>query len=103
MAEGTIKKLIDKGFGFIQTGGGQDIYFHQSSLQGVSFDELQVARRCPTRKGRVRKAPVPRTSRRCSRAHSPTPVIARCTAFKYSVPSLAVGVKYPPSPFSFQA
>ena len=29
--------------------------------------------------------------------------IARCTAFRYSVPSLAVGVKYPPSPFSFQA
>jgi len=32
-----------------------------------------------------------------------SPLIARRTAFKYSVPSFAVGVKYPPSPFSFQA
>lgn len=41
MAEGTIKKLTDKGFGFINTGGAKDLFFHSSSLQGVRFDELR--------------------------------------------------------------
>ena len=41
MAEGTIKKLTDKGFGFIKTGSDKDLFFHSSALQGVSFDELQ--------------------------------------------------------------
>ena len=40
MAEGSIKKLTDKGFGFIKTGGEKDLFFHSSSVQGVSFDDL---------------------------------------------------------------
>lgn len=38
---GTIKKLTEKGFGFI-TGEGlaKDLFFHSSSLVGVSFNEL---------------------------------------------------------------
>ncbi|MGZ0174820.1 MAG: cold-shock protein [Planctomycetales bacterium] len=40
MAEGSIKKLTDKGFGFIDTASGQDMFFHSSSLQGVNFDQL---------------------------------------------------------------
>ena len=40
VAEGTIKKLTDKGFGFINTGGSKDLFFHSKSLQGVSFDDL---------------------------------------------------------------
>ena len=39
MAEGTIKKLTDKGFGFIATDEG-DVFFHMSALEGVQFDEL---------------------------------------------------------------
>lgn len=39
---GTIKKLTDKGFGFITVEGEEkDVFFHNSSLQGVTFDELQ--------------------------------------------------------------
>ena len=41
MAEGTIKRLTDKGFGFIDTGTGSDMFFHMSNLDGVRFDELQ--------------------------------------------------------------
>ncbi len=39
---GTIKKLTDKGFGFI-TGEGmaKDLFFHSNSLVGVAFDELR--------------------------------------------------------------
>jgi CspA family cold shock protein len=39
---GTIKKLTDKGFGFItDTKGQQDYFFHQSGVQGVGFDDLR--------------------------------------------------------------
>ena len=45
--KGTIKKLNDKGFGFItpensqQDSNVKDIFFHSSDLQGVQFNELQ--------------------------------------------------------------
>ncbi len=32
MAEGTIKKLTDKGFGFIEAGTGKDMFFHSSRV-----------------------------------------------------------------------
>ena len=38
---GIIKKLTDKGFGFISGEGlEKDLFFHSNSLSGVSFDEL---------------------------------------------------------------
>jgi CspA family cold shock protein len=40
VSEGTIKKLTDKGFGFI-AGERGDIFFHSSALIGVSFDALR--------------------------------------------------------------
>ena len=43
MAEGTIKKVTDKGFGFISTGQDKDLFFHADSVQGVSFSELLPA------------------------------------------------------------
>jgi CspA family cold shock protein len=42
MAKGTIKKLIsDKGFGFILTEEGKDLFFHRSQLQGLDFSSLR--------------------------------------------------------------
>jgi CspA family cold shock protein len=41
MTEGKIKTLTDRGFGFIDTGGGEDLFFHMSTLQGVSFEQLR--------------------------------------------------------------
>ncbi len=40
--KGTIKKLTDKGFGFI-TGEGlaKDLFFHTNALVGVTFEELR--------------------------------------------------------------
>lgn len=41
MAKGTIKKLIkDKGYGFIQTEEGKDLFFHQSQLEGLEYSSL---------------------------------------------------------------
>ena len=44
---GTIKRLTDKGFGFI-TGEGlaKDLFFHSNSLVGVTFDALKEGRDC---------------------------------------------------------
>lgn len=39
---GTIKRLTDKGFGFISPeNGDKDVFFHSSSLVDVTFDELR--------------------------------------------------------------
>jgi CspA family cold shock protein len=40
--QGTIKRIIrDRGFGFIRTTEGQEVFFHRSSLQGLNFDALK--------------------------------------------------------------
>ena len=52
MAEGTIKRLTDKGFGFFDTGGDKDLIFHHSSLEGVSYDDLQEGQRVSYTEGR---------------------------------------------------
>ena len=57
MSEGSIKKLIDRGFGFINTGGAKDLFFHSTSLQGVSFEQLQVGQKVTYTEGRGPKGP----------------------------------------------
>ena len=57
MAEGTIKRLTDRGFGFIETGSDKDMFFHSSDLEGVSFEELQVGQRVSYTEGRGPKGP----------------------------------------------
>jgi len=57
MAEGTIKKLMDKGFGFINTGKDKDLFFHSKNLQGVSFEQLQEGQRVSYTEGRSEKGP----------------------------------------------
>jgi len=42
MPKGTIRRLItDRGFGFIQTAEGKDLFFHRSQLQGVDYSSLR--------------------------------------------------------------
>ena len=57
MAEGSIKKLTDKGFGFINTGGAKDLFFHSKNLQGVRFDELREGQTVSYTEGRGPKGP----------------------------------------------
>jgi CspA family cold shock protein len=57
MAEGSIKKLTDKGFGFIKTATEKDLFFHSSALQGVSFDELREGQKVTYTEGRGQKGP----------------------------------------------
>jgi CspA family cold shock protein len=57
MAEGAIKKLTDKGFGFIDTASGQDMFFHTSCLEGVSFEQLYEGQQVSFTEGRGPKGP----------------------------------------------
>ncbi len=57
MAQGTIKRLTDRGFGFIDTGSDKDLFFHSSTVEGVSFEELQEGQRVSYTEGRGQKGP----------------------------------------------
>lgn len=56
--QGTIKTLTDKGFGFITVDGEQkDLFFHNSALVGVTFNELQVGDKVSFEKADSDKGP----------------------------------------------
>jgi CspA family cold shock protein len=59
MAEGVIKKLNDAGFGFIEIvgGGGKDLFFHRSGVDGVRFEDLQAGQRVSFTEGQGPKGP----------------------------------------------
>lgn len=57
MPEGTIKKLTEKGFGFIAVGGGKDLFFHMSNLEGVQYDDLYEGQKVSFVEGRGPKGP----------------------------------------------
>ena len=57
MAEGTIKRLTDKGFGFIDVGSSKDLFFHSSSVDGGGFDELREGQRVTFNEARGEKGP----------------------------------------------
>jgi cold shock protein len=42
MENGKIKRLTEKGFGFIERVSGKDMFFHKSDVTGVSYEALQV-------------------------------------------------------------
>lgn len=42
MQTGTIKRLTDRGFGFIEVEGQEkDLFFHSNELDGVEFNDLK--------------------------------------------------------------
>ncbi len=55
MAKGTIAKLMDRGFGFIKAEeGGEDLFFHSNSLEGVEFNNLNQGQEVEFEKGQGR-------------------------------------------------
>ncbi|TWT39267.1 cold-shock protein [Blastopirellula retiformator] len=57
MPEGKIKRLTDKGFGFIDTGSNKDLFFHMSSLEGVRYDDLREGQTVSYVEGQGPKGP----------------------------------------------
>ena len=42
MSAGTVKKIIaDRGFGFIRSEDGREVFFHRSGLKGLTFEALR--------------------------------------------------------------
>jgi CspA family cold shock protein len=56
MPQGTIKKLTDRGFGFIKGEQGE-IFFHQSALVDTDFDSLSEGQQVEYTEGQGPKGP----------------------------------------------
>ena len=41
MPKGTIKRLMERGFGFIKTEEEKDLFFHRNEIEGVEFSSLR--------------------------------------------------------------
>lgn len=58
MEQGTIKRITDKGFGFIsQKGSETDMFFHSSSVEGVQFNDLREGQEVTFTVGQGPKGP----------------------------------------------
>ena len=51
MPKGTIRRLMDRGFGFIKTEDETDIFFHSNDLEGVEFNSLSEGQEVDFEKG----------------------------------------------------
>ena len=40
MPKGTIKKIMDRGYGFIKAEQEEDVFFHRNDVEGVEFNSL---------------------------------------------------------------
>ncbi len=54
MPKGTIRRLMDRGFGFIKTEQEEDLFFHRNDLEGVEFSSLSEGQEVEFEKGQGR-------------------------------------------------
>ena len=54
MPKGTIRRLMDRGFGFIKTEQEEDLFFHRNDLDGVEFSSLSEGQEVEFEKGQGR-------------------------------------------------
>ncbi len=54
MPKGTIRRLTDRGFGFIKTEEETDLFFHRNELEGVEFNSLSEGQEVEFEKGQGR-------------------------------------------------
>jgi CspA family cold shock protein len=58
MEQGTIKRITDKGFGFISPqGSDKDMFFHSSCVDGVHFNDLREGQKVTYTVGQGPKGP----------------------------------------------
>lgn len=56
--KGTIKKITDRGFGFISPEGeDKDLFFHSNDLKGLTFEELKEGDEVEFEMGESEKGP----------------------------------------------
>jgi CspA family cold shock protein len=54
---GSIKKITDKGFGFIAADDGTEYFFHQTACVGARFDDLREGQQVSFTVGQGPKGP----------------------------------------------
>ena len=54
MAKGTIRRLMDRGFGFIKGEEEGDLFFHRNDIEGVEFGSLKEGQEVEFEKGQGR-------------------------------------------------
>ena len=54
MPKGTIRRLMDRGYGFIKREGEEDLFFHRNDIEGVEFGSLREGQEVEYEMGRGR-------------------------------------------------
>ena len=54
MPKGTIRRLMDRGYGFIKTEEEDDIFFHRNDIEGAEFNSLAEGQEVEFEKGQGR-------------------------------------------------
>ena len=54
MPKGTIRRLMDRGFGFIKGEEERDLFFHRNDVEGVEFESLREGQEVEFEKGQGR-------------------------------------------------
>ena len=54
MAKGTIRRLMDRGYGFIKKEQEEDLFFRRNDLEGVEFSSLKEGQEVEFEKGQGR-------------------------------------------------
>ena len=54
MPKGIIRRVMDRGFGFIKTEDETDLFFHRNDLEGVEFNSLSEGQEVEFEKGEGR-------------------------------------------------
>ncbi len=54
MAKGTIKTLMDRGYGFIKGEQEGDLFFHRNDVEGVEFNSLRKGQEVEFEQGQGR-------------------------------------------------
>ncbi len=57
MPKGTIRRLMDRGYGFIKTEHEEDIFFHRNDIEGVEFSSLREGQEVEFEMGRGTSLP----------------------------------------------
>ena len=54
MAKGVIRRIMDRGYGFIKSEQEEDLFFHRNDLEGVDFNSLREGQEVEFEKGQGR-------------------------------------------------
>jgi CspA family cold shock protein len=73
MPKGTIRQVIDRGFGFIKTEEGKELFFHRNELEGVEFSNLKVGQEVECEIGQDKKGRPQAVKVRLTETQAPEP------------------------------